>query len=85
MATSNESPNDSSIPKEPEKPPIEPLRLPTIEEIRGQDIWNNCAVRSVFSGVMGTAKLFFVHLILFALFCFMGLFCFLTVWLPIYS
>ncbi|KAL9236293.1 hypothetical protein vseg_010981 [Gypsophila vaccaria] len=36
-----------------EKPPIEPIRLPTPEEIRGQDIWNNCAVRSVMSGVMG--------------------------------
>lgn len=32
---------------------IEPLRLPTVEEIRGQDIWNNCAVRCVVSGVMG--------------------------------
>ncbi|KAI3747261.1 hypothetical protein L6452_09714 [Arctium lappa] len=32
---------------------IEPIRLPTIEEVRGQDIWNNCAVRSVASGVMG--------------------------------
>ncbi|KAK9663991.1 hypothetical protein RND81_14G011800 [Saponaria officinalis] len=36
-----------------EKPPIEPIRLPSPEEIRGQDIWNNCAVRSVMSGVMG--------------------------------
>ncbi|KAJ0485453.1 putative mitochondrial import inner membrane translocase subunit TIM22 [Helianthus annuus] len=32
---------------------IEPIRLPTIEEVRGQDIWNNCAVRSVASGIMG--------------------------------
>ncbi|KAF4392734.1 hypothetical protein F8388_010757, partial [Cannabis sativa] len=58
MATStpdNEVPNASPIPKEVEKPPIEPIRLPTVEEIRGQDIWNNCAVRSVFSGVMGGA------------------------------
>ncbi|XP_010905877.1 mitochondrial import inner membrane translocase subunit TIM22-4 [Elaeis guineensis] len=39
--------------KEAEKPKIEPLRLPTPEEIRGQDIWNNCAVRSVVSGIMG--------------------------------
>lgn len=37
------------------KPQIEPIRLPTVEEIRGQDIWNNCAMRSVFSGVMGMA------------------------------
>ncbi|XP_078179342.1 mitochondrial import inner membrane translocase subunit TIM22-4-like [Carex rostrata] len=32
---------------------VEPLRLPTVEEIRGQDIWNNCVTRSVVSGVMG--------------------------------
>lgn len=38
---------------EAEKPKIEPLRLPTVEEMRGQDIWNNCAVRSVVSGIMG--------------------------------
>lgn len=46
-------------PEEEEKPRIEPLRLPTPEEIRGQDIWNNCAVRSVVSGIMGeNASLF---------------------------
>nr|KAJ0221702.1 hypothetical protein LSAT_V11C200071820 [Lactuca sativa] len=38
---------------EAEKSTIEPIRMPTIEEVRGQDIWNNCAVRSVASGVMG--------------------------------
>jgi hypothetical protein len=27
--------------------------MPSVEEIKGQDIWNNCAVRSVVSGVMG--------------------------------
>jgi import inner membrane translocase subunit TIM22 len=27
--------------------------MPTIEEVRAQDVWNNCAVRSVASGVMG--------------------------------
>nr|GMD14072.1 mitochondrial import inner membrane translocase subunit TIM22-4-like [Ipomoea batatas]GMD15759.1 mitochondrial import inner membrane translocase subunit TIM22-4-like [Ipomoea batatas] len=43
----------SSSSQEADKPPIEPIRLPTVEEIRGQDIWNNCAVRSVSSGVMG--------------------------------
>lgn len=48
--------NGSSSSKEAEKPPIEPIRLPTIEEIRGQDIWNNCGVRSVVSGVMGMAE-----------------------------
>ncbi|XP_074292293.1 mitochondrial import inner membrane translocase subunit TIM22-4 [Silene latifolia] len=36
-----------------EKPPVEQLHMMTPEEIRGQDIWNNCAVRSVMSGVMG--------------------------------
>ena len=52
--TGTESTNGSSSSKEAEKPlPIEPIRLPTAEEIRGQDIWNNCAVRSVVSGVMG--------------------------------
>ncbi|CAN6313145.1 unnamed protein product [Urochloa humidicola] len=34
-------------------PAVEPIRMPTVEEIKGQDIWNNCAVRSVVSGVMG--------------------------------
>ncbi|KAL6626672.1 hypothetical protein ACP70R_030398 [Stipagrostis hirtigluma subsp. patula] len=24
---------------------VEPIRMPTVEEIKGQDIWNNCAVR----------------------------------------
>ncbi|GKD07495.1 mitochondrial import inner membrane translocase subunit TIM22-1 [Tanacetum coccineum] len=32
---------------------VEQIKLPTHEDIRGQDIWNNCAVRSVASGVMG--------------------------------
>ncbi|XP_071735510.1 mitochondrial import inner membrane translocase subunit TIM22-4-like [Rutidosis leptorrhynchoides] len=32
---------------------IKPIQMPTIEEVRGQDIWNNCAVRSVASGIMG--------------------------------
>ncbi|KAG7019114.1 hypothetical protein SDJN02_18072, partial [Cucurbita argyrosperma subsp. argyrosperma] len=36
-----------------EKPPTEAIRIPTVEEIRGQDIWNNGAVRSVVSGVIG--------------------------------
>lgn len=47
--------NGSSNSEDSEKPKnkIEPIRLPTVEEIRGQDIWNNCAMRSVFSGVMG--------------------------------
>lgn len=36
-----------------EKKPVEPIRLPTPEEMRGQDIWNNCFVRSAVSGFMG--------------------------------
>lgn len=36
-----------------EKKPVEPIRLPTVEEMRGQDIWNNCLVRSAVSGFMG--------------------------------
>ncbi|KAA8549453.1 hypothetical protein F0562_001137 [Nyssa sinensis] len=62
-----ESTNGSSNSNEPQKPPIEPLRLPTIEEIRGQDIWNNCAVRSVVSGVMGGGLGLFMGLFLGAL------------------
>ncbi|KAG1342728.1 mitochondrial import inner membrane translocase subunit TIM22-4 [Cocos nucifera] len=53
--------------KEAEKPKIEPLRLPTPEEIRGQDIWNNCAVRSVVSGIMGGGLGLFMGLFLGAL------------------
>jgi mitochondrial import inner membrane translocase subunit TIM22 len=34
-------------------PVVEPIHMPTQEEIRGQDIWNNCAVKSVVSGVIG--------------------------------
>ncbi|KAL8481811.1 hypothetical protein ACS0TY_027554 [Phlomoides rotata] len=49
----SESKSASSSTEEAPKPPIEPIHLPTLEEIRGQDIWNNCAVRSVVSGVMG--------------------------------
>lgn len=53
--------------KETERPKIEPLRLPTHEEIRGQDIWNNCAVRSVVSGIMGGGLGVFMGLFLGAL------------------
>jgi len=35
---------------------IQPIRMPTIEEIRAQEVWNNCAVRAVTSGVMGQFK-----------------------------
>ena len=48
-----------------EKPAVERFHLPTPEEIRGQDIWNNCAVRSVVSGVMGKTKFFIFHFFTF--------------------
>ncbi|XP_017249278.1 mitochondrial import inner membrane translocase subunit TIM22-1 isoform X2 [Daucus carota subsp. sativus] len=51
----------------PAPPPVEPIRLPTIEEVRGQDIWNNCGVRSVVSGVMGGGLGLFMGLFLGAL------------------
>lgn len=59
--------NVSSISSEAEKAPIEPIRLPTVEEVRGQDIWNNCAVRSVTSGIMGGGLGLFMGLFLGAL------------------
>ncbi|KAK9279589.1 hypothetical protein L1049_013268 [Liquidambar formosana] len=65
--SASESTNGSSSSKEPENPQIEPIRMPSIEEIRGQDIWNNCAVRSVVSGVMGGGLGLFMGLFLGAL------------------
>ncbi|TKY67865.1 Mitochondrial import inner membrane translocase subunit TIM22-1 [Spatholobus suberectus] len=59
--------NGSLNSTEVEKPQIEPIRLPTVEEIRGQDIWNNCAMRSVVSGVMGGGLGIFMGLFLGAL------------------
>ncbi|CAA0812295.1 Mitochondrial import inner membrane translocase subunit TIM22-1 [Striga hermonthica] len=59
--------NASSSTQEAPTPQIEPIRLPTVEEIRGQDIWNNCAVRSVVSGVMGGGLGLFMGLFLGAL------------------
>ncbi|KVI08431.1 Mitochondrial inner membrane translocase subunit Tim17/Tim22/Tim23/peroxisomal protein PMP24 [Cynara cardunculus var. scolymus] len=53
----SEDSSNSPAANEAEKTTIEPIRLPTIEEVRGQDIWNNCAVKSVASGVMGLSKL----------------------------
>ncbi|KAH7549848.1 hypothetical protein ACOSP7_025188 [Xanthoceras sorbifolium] len=58
MASSNsetESNNSgsSSASKETGVRQYEPIRMPAMEDIRAQDVWNNCAVRSVFSGVMG--------------------------------
>ncbi|XP_050367486.1 mitochondrial import inner membrane translocase subunit TIM22-4 [Argentina anserina] len=53
MAEEKATESPAAATREVEKAPIEPLKMPTVEEIRGQDIWNNCAVRSVASGVMG--------------------------------
>ncbi|KAK2394022.1 mitochondrial import inner membrane translocase subunit TIM22-4 [Trifolium repens] len=64
-AVSNDSLKLNS--KEAEKPQIQPISLPTAEEIRGQDIWNNCAVKSVASGVMGGGLGIFMGLFLGAL------------------
>ncbi|KAL2509075.1 mitochondrial import inner membrane translocase subunit TIM22-4 [Forsythia ovata] len=63
----NESQSASSSSQDAPKPPFEPIRLPTVEEIRGQDIWNNCAVRSVVSGVMGGGLGLFMGMFLGAL------------------
>lgn len=63
----NESQSASSSSQDAPKPQIETIRPPTVEEIRGQDIWNNCAVRSVVSGVMGGGLGLFMGLFLGAL------------------
>lgn len=68
MASSHpdaESNNGSSVSKEPEKPQYEAFRMPSMEEIRAQEVWNNCAVRSVASGVMGEKSFVFVIYILY--------------------
>lgn len=69
MSSSDSEPNE--VPNGAETPKVEPIRLPTIEEIRGQDIWNNCAIRSVVSGVMGNFcfPLVFNHLLEKSEFC----------------
>ncbi|KAK1283351.1 Mitochondrial import inner membrane translocase subunit TIM22-1 [Acorus calamus] len=66
MASTDAEPTSSS-PKEAERPPMEPLRMPTVEEIRGQDIWNNCVVRSAVSGIMGGGLGLFMGMFLGAL------------------
>ena len=51
---SNNGAASSSTSKDGETPTqIQPFRMPTVEEVRAQDVWNNCVVRSVASGVMG--------------------------------
>ncbi|KAK6935676.1 hypothetical protein RJ641_032706 [Dillenia turbinata] len=69
-SSDSEKASSSSTKEETAKPSqsqIEPIRLPTIEEMRGQDIWNNCAVRSVVSGIMGGGLGIFMGLFLGAL------------------
>ncbi|KDP34810.1 hypothetical protein JCGZ_10590 [Jatropha curcas] len=51
--TESNSGASSSKEVEPATPQIQPFSMPTMEEIRAQEIWDNCAVRSVTSGVMG--------------------------------
>ncbi|XP_039044586.1 mitochondrial import inner membrane translocase subunit TIM22-4-like [Hibiscus syriacus] len=41
--------------------------MPSMEEIRAQEVWNNCAVRSVASGVMGGGLGFMMGIFLGAL------------------
>ncbi|WCJ44261.1 Mitochondrial import inner membrane translocase subunit TIM22-1 [Euphorbia peplus] len=48
--SSSESKDGAPISNETEIPPF---RMPSMEEIRAQEVWDNCAVRSVASGVMG--------------------------------
>eukprot|EP00262_Sarcandra_glabra_P008624 TRINITY_DN22206_c0_g1_i1.p1 TRINITY_DN22206_c0_g1~~TRINITY_DN22206_c0_g1_i1.p1 ORF type:complete len:170 (-),score=33.36 TRINITY_DN22206_c0_g1_i1:268-777(-) len=63
----SQSPTGTSNSNEPEKAKVEPLRLPTVEEIHAQDIWNNCFVRSAASGVVGGGLGLFMGLFLGAL------------------
>lgn len=49
----NELKTEVTSSNEAEQPQIQAIRMPSMEEIRAQEVWNNCAVRSVASGVMG--------------------------------
>ncbi|EFJ34081.1 hypothetical protein SELMODRAFT_230551 [Selaginella moellendorffii] len=48
-------------------PPVEPLKLPTFEEMKAQDVFNNCAVKSIVSCVMGGGMGIFMGLLFGAL------------------
>lgn len=61
MTSNPDSDLQNSSSQDASKPPVETIHLPTMEEIQGQDIWNNCAVRSVFSGVMGLSLYLHFH------------------------
>ena len=52
----NDSKNEVPSSSEAEQPQIQAIRMPSMEEIRAQEVWNNCAVRSVVSGVMGKSQ-----------------------------
>ncbi|KAB5520604.1 hypothetical protein DKX38_024923 [Salix brachista] len=65
---SNNGAASSSTSKDGETPTqIQPFRMPTVEEVRAQDVWNNCVVRSVASGVMGGGLGLFMGMFLGAL------------------
>ncbi|KAE8712495.1 Mitochondrial import inner membrane translocase subunit TIM22-1 [Hibiscus syriacus] len=70
MAASN-SENDlkTQVPSsnEAEQSQIQAIRMPNMEEIRAQEVWNNCAVRSVASVVMGGGLGFMMGMFLGAL------------------
>uniref|UniRef100_A0A0D6R2T6 Mitochondrial import inner membrane translocase subunit TIM22 n=1 Tax=Araucaria cunninghamii TaxID=56994 RepID=A0A0D6R2T6_ARACU len=67
MASKVDPSDSGSLSEKPPEKQIEPVKLPSFEEIRGQDIWNNCAVRSVVSGVLGGGLGIFMGLFLGAL------------------
>ncbi|CAA6661851.1 unnamed protein product [Spirodela intermedia] len=52
-----------ALPKEEQKPKIEPLRLPTVEKSGDRRYGTICAIRSAFSGIMEemSAKQQFIH------------------------
>ncbi|OMO65244.1 Mitochondrial inner membrane translocase subunit Tim17/Tim22/Tim23/peroxisomal protein PMP24 [Corchorus olitorius] len=63
-----EVPNPSSSEaKQQPQPQIQGIRMPTIEEFRAQEFWNNCGVRSVASGITGGGFGLFMGMLLGAL------------------
>ncbi|GMI84871.1 hypothetical protein HRI_002156400 [Hibiscus trionum] len=68
-ASTSENDLKTQIPSsnEAEQPQIQAIRMPSMEEIRAQDVWNNCAVRSAASGVMGGGLGFMMGMFLGAL------------------
>ncbi|KAK8521404.1 hypothetical protein V6N13_077510 [Hibiscus sabdariffa] len=68
-ASTSESDLNTQVPSsnEADQPQIQAIRMPSMEEIRAQEVWNNCAVRSVASGVMGGGLGFMMGMFLGAL------------------